>query len=56
MPESFLQTHPHIRRIIYGAVALAAIGVLGWMFGWGEIFELAKQLLATADLIEGAPK
>ena len=56
MTDSFLETHPHIRRIIYGAVVLAATGILGWMFGWSEIFDLAKSLLATAGLIEGVSK
>jgi len=55
MTESYLTTHPHIRRILYGAVALAAIGVLGWMFGWDNIFDLGKQLLTTAGLIETNP-
>ena len=58
MAQSYLTTHPHIRRIIFGACALAALGALGTMFGWDNVFDLGRELLGQAGLIamEGAPQ
>lgn len=55
---SFLDTHVHIRRLLYGAAILIALAVLGLMFGWAEILALSRELLSTVVLIamEGAPK
>ena len=56
MTESYLTTHPHIRRLVYGAAILVAAFAAGWMFGWDNVWELGGQLLATAGWIEGATK
>ncbi len=56
MTESYLTTHPHVRRIIYGAAILGSLAALGLMFGWDNVLALGKQMLATAGLIEGTPK
>lgn len=47
MPESFLQTHPHIRRIIYGVCVLAALAALGSMFGWDRVAGWAESAART---------
>ncbi len=59
MTESYLTTHPHIRRIVYGAAGLIGLAALGWIVTrFPEMLELAKEMLATAGMIatEGTPK
>ncbi len=56
MPESYLTTHPHIRRIIFGACILIALAALGSMFGWDEVRRVGEKLFEAAGLIEGSPQ
>ncbi len=37
LKESFLTTHPHVRRIIFGACILVTVAALGTMFGWDRV-------------------
>ena len=37
MAKSYLSTHPHVRRIVYGVVALAAVAAIGAMFDFDRV-------------------
>jgi len=59
MSKSYLEDHPHIRRIVYGAAGLIGLATLGWIATrYPPMLDLARELLATAGMIamEGAPK
>ncbi len=58
MAQSYLETHKHIRRIVFGAAILVGLAALGLMFGWDEVRMLGRSLLSQAGLIamEGAPQ
>ncbi len=56
MKQSPLESHPHIRNLIYGAAILFALAALGAMFGWDEVRMFGREVAATFGLIEVVPK
>ncbi len=56
MKPTYLESHTHIRRLLYGGAILIALAALGVMFGWDEVRIFAREVAATFGLIEGAPK